>query len=237
MAHRSPSIPRRFLRDRRGVSALEFAIILPAFLALMAGGIQLVTYIDATRKIDLVANSISQMISQAVPPPNLTVATVNSLDLHFSYDAALVLFPYLMKDGPRQGLEWWQAISINFAGIAFTPKKPACASNASPADCYVATVAWTSTGTYGGNFRPCLTPQTPAPDAAPPTRFTLPRSAYGPGSVIVVDVVFLFKPTFGSAFLSPVRIARSVYLQPRYATLINYDTTNDDGIAVKCLGF
>lgn len=237
MARRLPSIPRRFLRDRRAVSAVEFAVILPAFLALMAGGIQLVAYINATRKIDLVANSISQMISQAVPPQGSTVATVNSLDLHFSYDSALVLFPYLMKDGPRQGLQWWQDISINFASIAFTPKIPACGSTAAPADCYLATVAWTSTGTYGGNARPCLTPQSPAADTASPTRFTLPRSAYGPGSVIVVDVVFLFKPTFGSAFLSPLRIARSVYLQPRYATLITYDTTNDDGIASKCLGF
>lgn len=227
----------RFLRDARAVSAVEFAVILPAFLALMAAGIQVITYVNATRKVDLIASSISQMISQATPPQGSTIATVNSLDLHFSFDSALVLFPYLMKDGPRQGLQWWQAISISFASIVFTPKITNCPAGAAPADCYLANVAWTSVGTYGGNHRPCLTPQVPAADSAAPTRFTLPRSVYGPDSIIVIDVVFLFKPTFGSAFLSPLRIARSVYLQPRYATQIKYDTKNDDGIAVTCLGF
>ncbi|GJD32567.1 hypothetical protein PMNALOAF_3843 [Methylobacterium adhaesivum] len=231
------TLGQRFLGDRSAVSAVEFAVILPVLMLLTAAGLQLVTYLNAIRKVDLIANSISQIISQASPPQGSTVATVNSLDLHFTYDASMVLFPYVLQDAKRRGISWYQAISINFASIAFIAKVPACGSNADPSECYVATVAWTSMGTAGDNYRRCVTPQLAAADSATPNRVSLPRSVFGPGSIIAVDVVFMFTPTFGAGFIDPIRIARSVYLQPRYATLINYDTTNDDGIAVKCPGY
>jgi len=228
---------RRFLADRRGVSAVEFSVILPFVLLLMAGGMQLITYLNAIRKVDRIANSISEIASQAMPPQGSSVATVNSLDLHFTYDAAMVLFPYILGDAQRRGVNWWENITIDFASIAFTAKDATCAASGDPTTCYVANVVWTSLGTAGTNKRPCGVPQIPAADTAPPTQLTLPRSTFGPGSLIAVDVVFQFRPTFGSGFIDPIRIARSVFLQPRYATLVNYDTTNDDGIAVKCPGY
>ena len=226
----------RFLRDRRAVSAIEFALILPVLLILMLAGTQLVTYVNASRKVGLVAQSISQMISQAMPPAGSTVATVNATDLHFSFDSALVLFPYLMKDGPRQGLQWWQDIAITYAAVAFTQTASNCTGGDLSA-CYTGAVVWTSSGTTGGNYRPCTVPQLPAADTAPPSRTTLPRSVFGPGSIVAVDVVFNFKPTFGARFIPAVRIARSMYVQPRYATLVNFDPAGNDGIAVKCPGF
>lgn len=226
----------RFLTDRWGVSAVEFSLVLPFLLLLMAGGLQLITYLNAIRSVDRVANAISQIVSQAMPSPGSTIATVNSLDLHFTFDSSMVLFPYLLGDAQRRGVSWWQNITIDFASIAFTAKNATCAASGDPTDCYVANVVWTSLGTAGSNKRPCAIPQSPAADTASPTPLTLPRSVFGPGSLIAVDVVFQFKPTFGSGFIAPIRIARSVFLQPRYATLVTYDTTNDDGIAVKCPG-
>ena len=226
----------RFLRDTRAVSAIEFALILPVLLILMLGATQLVTYINASRKVELIAHSISQMISQAMPPSGATVATVNATDLHFSFDSALVLFPYLMKDAPRQGLQWWQDIAITYAAVAFTQTASSCTGTDLSA-CYAAAVAWTSSGTTGGNYRPCIVPQLAAADTAPPSRTTLPRSVFGPGSIVAVDVVFNFKPSFGARFIPAVRIARSMYVQPRYATLVNFDPTGNDGIATKCPGF
>jgi len=235
MADRLPSAAR-FLGDTRAASVIEFALILPVLLILMLGGIQLVTYIDASRKVGLIAQSISQMISQAMPPSGSTVATVTAADLHFSYDSTLVLFPYLLKDAPRQGLQWWQDIAITYAAVAFTQTSSNCTGGDLSA-CYTAAVAWTSSGTTGGNYRPCKVPQLPAADTTPPNRTTLPRSVFGPGSIVAVDVVFNFRPTFGARFIPAVRIARSMYVQPRYAALVNFDTTGNDGIAVKCPGF
>jgi len=235
MADRLPSATR-FLGDTRAASVIEFALILPVLLILMLGGIQLVTYIDASRKVGLIAQSISQMISQAMPPSGSTVATVTAADLHFSYDSTLVLFPYLLKDAPRQGLQWWQDIAITYAAVAFTQTSSNCTGGDLSA-CYTAAVAWTSSGTTGGNYRPCKVPQLPAADTTPPNRTTLPRSVFGPGSIVAVDVVFNFRPTFGARFIPAVRIARSMYVQPRYAALVNFDTTGNEGIAVKCPGF
>ena len=231
------SAARRFGADTRAVSAVEFAVIFPVLLILMLAGTQLVTYINATRKVELIAHSITQMLSQAQPPQNATVATVNAADLHFSYDSALVLFPYLMKDASRQGLQWWQDITITFASVAFTQTATSCPSGGDQSSCYAANVVWTSTGTSGGNYRPCTPAQLPADNTAPPSRTTLPRSVFGPGSLIAVDVVFNFQPSFAARFIPAARIARSMYVQPRYALLINYDTTGNDGIAVKCPGY
>ncbi|TFZ57613.1 pilus assembly protein [Methylorubrum sp. Q1] len=226
------------------VAAIEFALILPTLLLVLFAGTQVVAYIDATRKVELVAHSISQMISQSVPPDSSTVALVNATDLHFSYDATLVLFPYVMKDAKRRGRSWWENISINYASIQFKAKNSACQNNPDTSvdlsPCYDAKVVWTTTGTAqpgGNNYRPCDTPQLPTADDAVSTRTTLPRSTYGPGSLVVIDVAFDFTPTFGSGFVPAVRIARTAYVQPRYASLVNFDTTNNDGIATKCTGY
>lgn len=234
----------RFRAAEGAVAAIEFALILPTLLLILFAGTQVVAYVNATRKVELVAHSISQMISQSVPPDTTTVARVNATDLHFSYDATLVLFPYVMKDAKRQGRAWWQNISINYASIQFRARNNACLNNPDTSvdlsPCFDANVVWTTTGTAqpgGDNFRPCDTPQLPVADDAASSRTTLPRSTYGPGSLVVIDVAFDFTPTFGSGFVPAVRIARSAYVQPRYASLVNFDTTNNDGIATRCTGF
>lgn len=234
---------RRFRAADEAMAAIEFALILPTLLLILFAGAQVVAFVNATRKVELVAHSISQMISQAMPPKNTNIAQVNAADLHFSYDATLVLFPYVMKDAKRRGLAWWQTISINYAVIRFAARNAACAAKTDTSgdlsDCYEAQVVWTSTGTAqpgGDNYRLCGTAQLPADDDASPSRTTLPRSSFGPGSLVAIDVVFDFEPTFGSGFVPSVRIARSAYVQPRYASLVAYDTANNDGIATRCTG-
>jgi Flp pilus assembly protein TadG len=230
----------RFTAAEGAAAAIEFALVLPILVAILLAGSQVVLYVNAGRKVGQVARSISQMISQATPPANSTTATVNATDLHFSYDSTLVIFPYLMADAKRQGLAWYADISINFAGIAFTPLPGSCNDPTDQSACYVASVVWTSTGTAqpgGTNYRPCITPQLPAANTAAPNRGTLPRSVFGPASLVVVDVVFTFTPTFAAALLPPLRIARTAYVQPRYASLISFDPTGNDGIASKCPGY
>ncbi|HJE24587.1 MAG TPA: pilus assembly protein [Methylorubrum populi] len=231
---------RSFRRSESGIAALEFALVLPTFLFVLLSSAQLIMYVNAVRRVELIAYSISQMISQATPPAGQTIAKINATDLHFSFDSTLVLFPYVMADAYRRSMPWHQNISINYAGIKFTPKSSSCPTGTDMSSCYNGNVVWTSTGTFqpagGDNYRPCGQLQLPADDNAPPNRAYLPRSAYGPASLVVIDVVFNFRPTFGSGLVPAIRIARSAYVLPRYATLVDYDLTNNDGIAVKCLG-
>ena len=239
-------VKRRIARFRTaddGLAAIELALILPVILVFMLGGIQLVAYINAMRKVELVVQSISQMISQAKPPQNgsTSVATVTANDLHFSFDSTLVLFPYVMNEGKRQGRRWWEVITINYSSIQFKQIAPTCNDSVDQSACYVANVVWTSTGTTqpstGPAYRPCIIPQMPADDTADPSPTKLPRSLFGPASMVVIDVVFTFTPTFGATYLPSLRIARSAYVQPRYASLINFDPNGNDGIATKCPGF
>ncbi len=229
---------RRFRACERGIAAVELALILPILFTLMLGGIQIVAYINASRKVDLVVRSISQMISQTKPEGATTVATVNQADLHFSFDSALVLFPYLMSEGKRQGRPWWQVITINYASIRFNPIAVTCQDPNDQSACYSAEVVWTSTGTAqpasGPLYRRCGTALTPVDNTAAPSPTTLPRSLFGPATTVVIDVTFTFVPTFGARYLPSIQIARSAYVQPRYASLIDYDITGNDGIATKC---
>ncbi|TNC15266.1 pilus assembly protein [Methylobacterium terricola] len=229
---------RCFRSAEDGIAAVELALILPVLLTLMIGGIQVIAYINAVRKIERVVESISQMVSQTRPVGNSSIATVNASDLHFSFDAAMVLFPYLMAEGKRQNRSWSKVITINYAGIIFTQTAKNCADSADQSACYRADVSWTSIGTQqpstGPVYRPCGTPQIAADNKAPPTRTALPRSLFGPASMVVIDVEFTFTPTFGARYLPSIRIARSAYVQPRYATRVDYDPTNNDGIATTC---
>jgi len=226
---------RRFTASRDAASAIEFALVLPVLILLMLAGLQLVLYVNATRKVERIAASIGQMISEATPPSNATtVASVNAGDLHFSYDSTLVLFPYIMSDAAGKNIAWWQDINIDYASIQFHPKQGKSCSGYDQSACYNASVVWTSGSMMGTNYRPCGPNQIAADDTAPSSPTTLPRSVFGPGSIIVIDAVFNFVPTFGAKFLPPIRIAKSVFLQPRYASLITYDTTKNDGIASPC---
>lgn len=231
------SISRRFFNAQAGVSAIEFSLVMPIMILIMIAGIQIVTYVNAMRRVEMVAASISEMISQAVPPGNSTTASVNYIDLHFAYDSTLVVFPYVMKDAARKNIQWWQDLTIDFAGIQFASNGKTCPAGADQSPCYTANVGWSSLGTVGSNHRLCGIPLLPVDNSATPTKTTLPRGLYGAGSIIAVDVVFNFVPTFGAKFLPSVNIVRSVFVQPRYATFIDYSTTNSDGIASLCPGY
>ena len=235
-----PGPLRGFAAAEGAMAAIEFALILPVLMVILVAGSQVVLYVNASRKVGQVARSISQMISQAPPPANSSTATVNATDLHFSYDSTLVIFPYVMTDAKRQGIAWGADISINFASIAFAPTPATCNDPTDQSACYIASVVWTSSGTpqpSGTTYRPCIVPQLPASNTAAPSPSTLPRSVFGPASLIVIDVVFTFTPAFAAKFLPPLRIARTAYVQPRYASLISFDTTGNDGIASKCPGY
>ena len=234
MSARQTSL-REFAASCDAASAIEFALVVPILILMMLAGLQLVLYVNATRKVEYVAASISQMISEATPPSNATTnASVNAADLHFSYDSTLVLFPYIMLDAARKNISWWQDISINYASIQFNPVKNSTCSGYDQSACYTAQVVWTSSGTSGTNKRQCSSKQSVADDNVTPSPTTLPRSVFGPGSVIAVDVAFTFVPTFGAKFLPSINIVKSIFLQPRYASLITFDPTNNDGIASTC---
>ena len=55
---------RRLIGDERGVSAVEFAMLLPLMLTLYLGAVEVSQGIGADRKVTLTARTIADLVSQ-----------------------------------------------------------------------------------------------------------------------------------------------------------------------------
>ncbi len=78
---------RRLVGDERGVSAVEFAMLLPLMLSLYLGAVELSQGIGADRKVTLTARTIGDLVSQ--------VSSINTADMNNALAAASsVMVPY-----------------------------------------------------------------------------------------------------------------------------------------------
>jgi hypothetical protein len=144
--------------------------------------------------------------------------------------STMVIFPEILQDAAQKNISWNKDISIAMASIGFTPKATNCTSNCT----YTANVVWTN----GSPARTCGNPLNPVADSAPPTNTTLPTDAFGPGSLIVVDVAYNYIPMLGLGIVTAIPIKQTAYLAPRYVPLIEYSVaTGDDGIGTECPGY
>lgn len=98
----------RFARDKRGVSAVEFAIILPFMAALYLGGTALTQGIIVKRKVVLVAHTVGDLVAR---DNSITNAEVTAI-----FDAAKAVFaPYRWNGLLKIKIS---SIDINAAGTA-----------------------------------------------------------------------------------------------------------------------
>jgi len=56
---------RRFVRDKRGVSAVEFAMLLPLMITLYLGGVEVSSAIAVDRKVTQVARTLGDLVAQS----------------------------------------------------------------------------------------------------------------------------------------------------------------------------
>jgi Flp pilus assembly protein TadG len=56
---------RRLFRDQRGVSAVEFALVLPIMIAMFFGGVEIAQAVMADRKTTLVTRTVADLVAQA----------------------------------------------------------------------------------------------------------------------------------------------------------------------------
>jgi Flp pilus assembly protein TadG len=77
----------RLARDERGVSAVEFAMLLPLMLTLYLGTVEISQGIGADRKVTLTARTVGDLVAQ--------VSTVSNADMTNSLNAAsAVMAPF-----------------------------------------------------------------------------------------------------------------------------------------------
>jgi len=78
---------RRLLRDKRGISAVEFAMLLPLMVTLYLGGVEVSQAVAIDRKVTLIARSLGDLVAQAT---NVTNAEISNI---LAASAAIVV-PY-----------------------------------------------------------------------------------------------------------------------------------------------
>jgi len=78
---------RRFSGDENGISAVEFALLLPLMMSLYLGAVELSQAIAADRKVTLTARTISDLVAQ--------VSSIDSSGISNSFNASTaVMAPY-----------------------------------------------------------------------------------------------------------------------------------------------
>lgn len=55
---------RNFLRDRKGLAALEFAIVAPMMLALMLGSVEIINLLQTQRRVENTGSSMADVVSR-----------------------------------------------------------------------------------------------------------------------------------------------------------------------------
>jgi Flp pilus assembly protein TadG len=87
MWRRARRSPFKLLGDRRGVAAIEFAMIVPIMLMLFFGTVEFSSAVAVDRKVTLIARTLSDVTSQSI-----SVAT-NDLSNFFTAGCA-IMYPY-----------------------------------------------------------------------------------------------------------------------------------------------
>ena len=76
-----------FLRDARGVSAIEFALLAPLMITLYLGGVEVSQAVNIDRKVSLTARTIADLVTR--------VTAVSTADMNNIFDAGTaVAAPY-----------------------------------------------------------------------------------------------------------------------------------------------
>jgi hypothetical protein len=100
----------RFLRDSRGMAAVEFAMILPAMMALYFGIVEVSQAMRASQKVEQIARMLADMTARKLPdaggsPP----AVITNSDLVDLFKAAEILIWPLPKDKLRLEIDELEA--------------------------------------------------------------------------------------------------------------------------------
>ena len=179
MTLRWPQVFRRLARDRRGVSAVEFALLAPVMIALYLGCVEISDGVSANRKVSLTAATLANLATQ--------VATISSSDMTNILNASsAIIAPYsasnlkatlscLKIDSTGKVTVAWSATlngSARAAGSAITiPSALIPPSTSLPAQllfsevnyAYTPTVGYTITGTLNLSDKMYMSPRITPP--------------------------------------------------------------------------
>lgn len=202
-------LARRFRACRGGVAVIELALIAPLLVLLFVGSIDASRAVTAANRASYVADTIAELVSR------MASDRLSADGIYGFIRTAPLIDADILQYGRQIGSTNLSAlVNVTVSSVAFTKANPACTANCT----YLAATIFSRA--LSGVARPC-DPLLSVPDTAPTTPVTLPASAFGPVSLVVVDVEVFFKPRFLGALPLPTKFRRSAYFRPRQVAQIN----------------
>jgi Flp pilus assembly protein TadG len=239
------ALQKRLAKSRRGIVAIEFALIAPSLAILVIGVFDVARATILYQQICNAAHNIPLVASSIAVQPDLTTSlTVEQVQQALS--AIYAEIPWI-RNGTEVGTR-----SITMSSVTFVQTVPACVPSATVACATRPYVTW-SVAYQGGNavgfsniVRACgVLKQTAAGGGAASDLTSLRTAGVGnPDPILVVDVHYQYTPMFFD-FLTgpidfwasgywPVRVAPNTTLAQQYT---RYDIAKKAGGAGKCAGF
>lgn len=207
IALRAKSLRRRFTRDKSGLAAVEFAMILPVMVTCYFGCLEVTQGFSASRKVSILSRSLSDLASQAT-------TSINATEIGNIFDASRgVLAPFDVQHVKMT------VTGVVFNGTALSPK---------------AYTDWSAT--RNGVLRPCGE-LTQVANGSPPAPNAIPLGLVTPGTTLIVaDVEYTYLPLVGGAFKSigdgskmSIPLKQTSYMRPRTLTRVGFT-----GTGVQC---
>lgn len=177
------AVARRFRRAAGGLAAIEFAMILPLLLLMFVSTIEIARGFDERRKVDRLAATICDVLSQQTTAKPVATSTLASL---------LAAAPAMTEPYPSDRLTVTASVvSLNVRADG---------------TCCDARVRWSYA--RGGVLRPCGTNLDQVAETVPAAPTNILASAIGdpstgstlPGDIVVTDVSDQFQPLFDGLF-------------------------------------
>src|SRR6266478_6116522 len=78
----------RFTQDKRGISAVEFAMLLPLMITLYLGGVEVSQAVAVDRKVTLISRSLGDLVAQATTVTNADMTNILAA-------TAAIIVPYV----------------------------------------------------------------------------------------------------------------------------------------------
>lgn len=215
---------RRLLAAESALAGIEFALVVPVLLLMLAGVVDLSLAIITGRRLTIAAADVALTAStMAAQSSNLNA--LNGTQAWQATTAPFAIFPAWRSAGTGD-----RGFSITLSAVDFAAAAPGCTTRCAQ----VATTRW-SMGNRTGQvmLRSCGT-LAAAPDNASDSMTTLPAGVFGATSVLVGDVSTVFMPLFTSVFVAPVTMLRSAYVPPRVNNGVQLTDLGGPGQSVIC---
>ena len=215
------AVLKAFRRREDAVAGVEFALVLPFLVTLGLGVNEYCRYVLISKRATVAAASIAQMVSS-------TTDKVDEYELG-NFEKSVITMPHLSRDAAAVPLHFWGVARVNISSIRFKPISPGCVELTCAHEAFV---LWS----YGYARRSCGK-LTPVSDNAEPKASTIAQSVVGPGSVVSVELAYLYVPIVGAGILPKTTITKTAYLAPRYVPYVELASTSRDGLPVdRCSG-